>query len=161
MKMTWRYAQVLIDFEDDGEPCYSIMEVYFEKDNIDKPNGFCNARMSCIEDLELALKSLKKYEPIDHFYKTGKFSWDIAKGNYDYERYKEGETFEDSIGYIAYKRINNEALLDGLKSQSLELEYAIGEMLDEDLPEYGALCDKWKNVQHFIVELEKLLEGKL
>ena len=106
-KMQWRYAQVLVDFEDDGEPCYSIMEVYFEKDNADKPyafgqpNGFCNARMSCIEDLELALKSLKKYEPIDHFYKTGRFSWNAANGNYDYERYKEGETPEDSVGPVA------------------------------------------------------------
>ena len=104
--MTWRYAQVLVDFEDDGEPCYSIMEVYFEKGNVDKPSGFCPTRMSDIEDLELALQSLKKYKPIDHFYKTGKFSWNINKGDYDYEMYKAGETPADSIGYAAYKRMN-------------------------------------------------------
>lgn len=104
--MTWRYAQVLVDFEDDGEPLYSIMEVYFEKGNMDKPNGFCSARLCDIEDLELALKSLKEYDPIDHFYKTGKFSWNPNKGDYDYEMHKAGEIPADSVGYAAYKRIN-------------------------------------------------------
>lgn len=99
--MTWRYAQVLVGFESDGDPDYSIMEVYFDEHGLS--NSFCPARFSNAEDLKLALESIEKHNPVTSFFYSGKFTWNIDKGNYDYEAIPE-ESHECSEGEMIYKR---------------------------------------------------------
>tara|TARA_R110001606_G_scaffold118277_2_gene248656 strand:+ start:55 stop:333 length:279 start_codon:yes stop_codon:yes gene_type:complete len=81
--MSWRYGQVLVDIEEDGEKVFTIFEVYFDESGT--PNGFCTARFSDAEDLRLALGSIEKYSPIESFYEKGRFTWNSTTRDYDYE----------------------------------------------------------------------------
>lgn len=87
--MNWKYALIKIDYpglwETDGDYC-ELVELYLDDNN--EYTSFCKARVNSLEELENAIKDVKRDGINTWFSDNGVFSWRKEDKFWDWKRNK-------------------------------------------------------------------------
>ena len=72
-KSEWKYAQLLVDYMEDGKEVLLLVELFNDEEG--NWTSFCVPHMSNLEQLKMAVKDIERDGTNYDFYNTGVFIW--------------------------------------------------------------------------------------